>query len=507
MLTYSFSEKGSESLYEYLYRCIKQDIMEGALAPGDRLPSKRSFAKHLNVSTITIENAYAQLLAEGYIYSIPKKGYYTADISWETPTGGLLPAPRETPTDRLLPASWKMPTGGLLPAPVDVNGSFSPKSSQPGGLLCPGQQKEAYFADFTSSQTHPDTFPFSIWAKLMREVIGDSRAALMENPPSGGILPLRQEISKYLRQFRGMDAAPEQIVVGAGTEYLYGLLIQLLGHEKIYGVEDPGYQKVSAIIKGCHAPCCHIPLDGQGIRIGCLEKSGAEVVHISPSHHFPTGIIMPASRRFQLLGWAAREGQRYIIEDDYDSEFRFMGRPIPALQSIDSMGKVIYMNTFAKTLASTIRISYMVLPWHLVERFYQEMGFYACTVSNFEQYTLTRFLQGGHFERHINRMRNFYHRQRDLLLGYLKGSPLSSRITITEEDAGLHFLMQVDTAASNGDIMQRAKAQGLCLSSLSQYYHNGCPPKAHTFLMNYASIPPGHMQEAISRLCRVFEGI
>ncbi len=478
MLTYSFSDRGHESLYEYLYQCIRRDIIHGTLSPGDRLPSKRSFAKHLNVSTITIENAYAQLLAEGYIDSVPKKGYYVADISWDMQK-------TESPAE-----------AGSPPA---QNNGFAHAS--------PGTAKEECFADFSSSQTHPDTFPFSIWAKLLREVIADSRAALMENPPSGGILPLRQAISGYLRQFRGMDVAPEQIIVGAGTEYLYGLLIQLLGHGKIYGVEDPGYQKVFWIIQGSQAACRHIPLDGHGIRIDCLEQSGAEIVHISPSHHFPTGIIMPISRRCHLLGWAAKDDSRYIIEDDYDSEFRFMGRPIPSLQSIDSLGKVIYMNTFAKTLASTVRISYMVLPMHLIQRFYREMGYYACTVSNFEQYTLTRFLQGGHFERHINRMRNLYHSQRDLLLGCLRDSPLASRISITEEDAGLHFLMEVDTDAPNAAIMERAKAQGLRLAPLSQYYRQGCPAKEHTFLMNYSSIHPERMQEAISRLCRVFEGL
>lgn len=466
MLTYSFSDRGGESLYGYLYRCIKEDILNGILAPEDRLPSKRSLAKHLGVSAITVENAYAQLMAEGYIYSMPKKGYYVSNISKGT-----------------------------------VKAAFSSTSSIP---VPKTPEAPAYFADFSSSQTHPDTFPFSIWAKLVREVMAGDSMALMERPPSGGILPLREEIARYLKQFRGMAVAPEQIVVGAETEYLYGLLIQLLGHDKVYAVEDPGYQKVGAIFQSNHAACHHIPLDGQGIRTECLKESGAEIVHISPSHHFPTGIIMPIGRRYQLLGWAAEKDSHYIIEDDYDCEFRFMGKPIPALQSIDSMGKVIYMNTFSKTLASTIRISYMVLPGHLMERFYREMGFYSCTVSNFEQYTLTRFLQDGHFERHINRMRNYYHNQRDLLLRYLKDSSLAPRTVIMEENAGLHFLMQVDTPASNDAIMQRAKEQGIRLSSLSQYYYHGCPGKEHVFLINYSAIHPGHMQEAVDRLCQVF---
>lgn len=464
MLTYSFSDIGTDSLYEYLYKCIKNDILKGVLAPGGRLPSKRSFARHLNVSTITIENAYAQLLAEGYIYSIPKKGYYAADIS-----AGPVPASQNPPSRPL-----------------------------------PEQQEDTYFADFTSSQTHPDTFPFSIWAKLLREVIGSYSAELMKNPPGSGIFPLRQAIAAHLKDFRGMSVRPEQIIVGAGTEYLYGLLIQLLGHEKIYGVEEPGYQKISSIYRSNQVTCRHIPMDRQGICIHALEELEADIVHISPSHHFPTGIVTPVGRRYELLGWAAGSDSRYIIEDDYDCEFRFMGKPIPSLQSIDVMEKVIYMNTFSKTLASTIRISYMVLPEHLMERFRTTMGFYSCTVSTFEQYTLTRFLQDGHFERHINRMRNFYHGQRDLLLKGLKNSPLSSHITIMEEDAGLHFLMYVDTSVSDETILRRAKSLGLGMASLSRYYFQKSPSVEHTFIMNYSAIQPEHMAEAISRLCQVF---
>lgn len=464
MLTYSFSDIGSDSLYEYLYKCIKNDILDGVLTPGNRLPSKRSFAKHLNISIITIENAYAQLLAEGYIYSIPKKGYYIADIS------------------------------------TSLTKSSLPFVTSPE----PEQKEISYFADFTSSQTHPDTFPFSLWAKLIREVISNDSSALMKNSPSGGIFPLRQAIANHLKQFRGMSVFPEQIIVGAGTEYLYGLLIQLLGYEKIYAVEDPGYQKISAIYKSNHVQCYHIPMDQQGICIEQLKEVQADIIHISPSHHFPTGIITPISRRYELLGWASDSNSRYIIEDDYDCEFRFMGKPIPSLQSIDVMEKVIYMNTFTKTLASTIRISYMILPKHLMKQFYQTMGFYSCTVSNFEQYTLTRFLQDGHFERHINRMRNFYHRQRDLLLDCLKNSPLSSRITIKEEDAGLHFLLYVDTLFPDEVILKRAKVEGLRLSSLSQYYFKDCSPKEHTFVMNYSAIHPDHMKEAIDRLCKIF---
>ena len=229
----------------------------------------------------------------------------------------------------------------------------------------------------------------------------------MENPPCGGIMALRQAIADYLHAFRGMVVNPEQIIVGAGTEYLYGLLIQLLGDDKIYGIENPGYPKIAKIYDSMHVSYSAIDLDEHGVCIYSLEDHQIDIMHLSPSHHFPTGIITPISRRYELLGWASKDENRYIIEDDYDSELRLGGKPIPTLQSIDVSDKVIYMNTFTKTLSSTVRISYMVLPASLTELFYKKLSFYSCTVSNFEQYTLARFMESGSFEKHINRLRNY----------------------------------------------------------------------------------------------------
>ena len=241
-------------------------------------------------------------------------------------------------------------------------------------------------------------------------------------------------------------------------------------------------------------------MDGNGVIINDLENTNADVIHISPSHHFPSGIVMPISRRYELLGWASKSDSRYIIEDDYDSEFRLSGQPIPTLQSIDVMEKVIYINTFTKSLASTVRISYMVLPKHLVKEFYNKLSFYSCTVSNFEQYTLSRFIKEGYFEKHINRMRNFYHGRRDALLDVIKNSPLSSYVNISEEDAGLHFLMYINTKLSDDLFLQRVNNKGIKLSSLSGYYSN--PPKSteHLFIINYSSIKTECMEEAIERL-------
>ena len=367
MLTYNFANKGSDSLYEYLYKCIKNDIILGNLDVHEKLPSKRSFAKNLGISVITVENAYEQLMAEGYIYSIPKKGFYVADL-------------------RKLNLTKTHSVG-------------------PDNALLSIKEKVPYLADFTSNQTDSEIFPFTIWARTMRELLNENQQQLMENPPCGGIMALRQAIADYLHAFRGMVVNPEQIIVGAGTEYLYGLLIQLLGDDKIYGIENPGYPKIAKIYDSMHVSYSAIDLDEHGVCIDSLEDHQIDIMHLSPSHHFPTGIITPISRRYELLGWASKDENRYIIEDDYDSELRLGGKPIPTLQSIDVSDKVIYMNTFTKTLSSTVRISYMVLPASLTELFYKKLSFYSCTVSNFEQYTLARFMESGSFEKHINRLR------------------------------------------------------------------------------------------------------
>lgn len=464
MLTYSFSDLGSESLYEHLYKCIKNDILSGILCSGTKLPSKRSFAKNLGISTITVENAYAQLIAEGYIYSIAKKGYYVTDIK-------------------------------------TISENSKPVISSENIKL--SSENNTYIADFTSNQTCSDNFPFSIWSKIIRELLSDNQIDLMTNPPCGGILPLRHAIAVHLKDFHGLQVSPEQIIIGAGTEYLYSLIIQLLGAEKKYALENPGYSKIAKIYNSHNAACEHIALDDFGIRISDLEEHAVDVVHICPSHHFPTGIVMPISRRYELLGWASKSDSRYIIEDDYDSEFRLAGQPIPTLQSIDVLEKVIYMNTFTKTLSSTVRISYMVLPNHLVSKFYSKLSFYSCTVSNFEQYTLAHFIEQGYFEKHINRMRNYYHRKRDMLLSCIQNSPLSSYVSISEEDAGLHFLMKINTDMTDDDFCRKAEQNGIKLSSLSQYYVNAPDCAKHIFVINYSSLSESAIEEAICRLYQI----
>ena len=464
MLTYNFTNIGSDSMYEYLYKCIKNDILQGTLQAGEKLPSKRSFAKNLGISVITVENAYEQLIAEGYIYSMPKRGFYVTDFK------GVLETKQREEVQEIIPM-----TSG----------------------------ENSYLADFTSNQTEADQFPFTIWAKMVREVLSDSRIQLMTNPPCGGIMSLRQSIAGYLKDFRGMTVQPEQIIIGAGTEYLYGLLIQLLGHEAVYAVENPGYQKIGKIYRNYQVNWTYIDMDDEGVEVSQLEEKKVDIVHISPSHHYPTGIVMPISRRYELLGWASKGEGRYIIEDDYDSELRLGGKPIPTLQSIDISEKVIYMNTFTKTLASTIRISYMVLPHHLLERYNKKLSFYACTVSNFEQYTLASFINEHYFDKHITKLRNHYHNKRDAIVKMLKESSLKDMITISKEDAGLHFLITIHTHMSDETLINKLKEEGIHLRAISHYYLKNIPHTSHTFIMNYSSIDLDKLPQAIEILEKI----
>ena len=464
MLTYSFTNIGSDSMYEYLYKCIRNDITQGKIKAGEKLPSKRSFAKNLGISVITVENAYGQLLAEGYIYSMPQRGVYVSDLS-----------------------SAYMEKKAVRKEQLSLTGG-----------------ETSYFADFSSNQTDSEIFPFAIWSKTVREVLNDNQKQLMINPPCGGILELRQAIAQYLREFRAMQVDPEQIVIGAGTEYLHGLLIQLLGNDRIYGVENPGYHKISRIYENMKVEYAKVSMDQEGVSIQELEEKRVDIIHTSPSHHFPTGIVMPVSRRYELLGWAAKSPERYIIEDDYDSELRLSGKPFPTLQSIDVSDKVIYMNTFTKTLASTVRISYMVLPLTLTEKFYQKLSFYSCTVSNFEQYTLAKFMENGSFEKHINRLRNYYQMKRDAILKAFRKEPLGRFVNIQEEGAGVHFLMQISTAKSEEEIVKEAKGKGIKLAPLSHYF-DGEEKESfeNTYVVNYSSVDLQNIERAAQVLGQI----
>ena len=458
MLTYDMENRDGLARYDYLYRCIKEDILKGRLTAGEKLPSKRGLAEHLHVAVVTVENAYAQLAAEGYLDAREKRGYFV------NPVEAAGPEPPPTMPEK------------------------------------PPRTGRQWLLDLKGGGSGTEGFPFSVWARLMRQVLTEEGRELLSALPHNGAAPLREAIARHLCRFRGISVKPEQIVVGAGTEYLYNLLVQLLGRERVYGVEDPGYSKAARIYRLSGAETRPVRVDEGGTPPGAVEAAGVQVLHISPNHQFPTGAVTPIARRQSLLRWAAGEEGRYIIEDDYDSEFRFTGRPIPTLQSIDRAGRVIYMNTFSRSLAPSLRISYMVLPEGLLEGYRRRLGFYSCTVAAMEQHTLARFLDGGYFDAHVNRMRVFYRGRRDGVLSALEASPLRGRYRVKGEEAGLHFLLELDTGLTDRELADRAEEAGIRLSFLTDYAV--CPGSApeHTLVVSYPGVEPERLPGALERL-------
>ena len=456
MRTYTLKKQPGLPLYESLYRAIREDILTGALRPGEKLPSKRALASNLEVGKTTVEGAYNQLLEEGYISSRERSGYFVEAVEQRQ-------APR-------------------------------PASRHP----FPGPEA-SLGADLTGNGT--GQFPFSVWIRLQREVILDYGQKLLLPMDSRGALEARQAIARSLSDFRGMDVDPENILLGAGTDFLYNLLLQLLGQDKVYAVEDPGYGKIRKIYAAGGVTCLSVPMDASGIRPDCLGD--ARVLHLSPAHHFPTGLVTPLHRRRALIDWAQRV-DGFIIEDDYDTEFRFQGRPLAPMQTMDPE-RVIYMNTFSKTLSPSIRISYMVLPQALMARFREKLGFYACTVSSFEQYTLARFLEQGRYEQHLNRMKTRYRQKRDAVIDAIRRSPLSDRAEILEQDAGLHFLMVLLTDLDDRSLRRRAEAMGLRLALLSDYYSQPAAAPQHILVVNYAGIDMDRLPEGLRRLAQLWE--
>ena len=495
-LIYDLEKRGKHPIYEYLYLCIREDVLNGTLRPGEKLPSKRELARSHDVALITVENAYAQLIIEGYVTAREKSGYFVnpgmaesqprleAEGRGETLQGGA----RIGKTAGDVSGQREMKQTAVSQA-AKVNASQS-------GNAFAGK----WLVDFTSGELKKDAFPFSVWAKLMRRVMNDREEAFLTKPESRGVPELREAIREYLKKAKGLTVLPEQIIVGPGTEYLHHILLQLVGRSRIVAVEDPGYKKVGQIYEGNGLKCLHVPVDQGGMIVERLKGSNATLVHISPSHHFPTGCVMPIARRSELLSWA-RESGAYVIEDDYDSEFRFDGRPIPTLVSLDG-DRVIYMNTFTKTLAPSIRIAYAVLPMTLAERYGQKLSYYSGAVSSFEQYTLAAFIGEGYYERHVARMRNYYRQQRSKILTALAQSPLAKRASVEEHAAGLHFILRINGIKDEEKWLARLEGQGIRLLPVSAFCYERKESYRHRFVIYYSDIDPENLKEAFEIMAK-----
>ncbi|MDD6572951.1 MAG: PLP-dependent aminotransferase family protein [Thermoflexaceae bacterium] len=458
MITVNLNYESATSLYIQLYESIKKDIINKSLAPDSILPSKRSLAAHLGISVKTVENAYSQLLLEGYVYSVEKKGFFVSQLS-----------DYRTPSVRTRPYHSKY-------------------------------QDEAYLVDLKANKNSMEMFPASTWYRMMRETLSYDTSRLLDTVPFNGLSELRIAIARYLLEFRGMTVSPDQIIIGAGTEYLYTRLIQLLGRNTRFAVEDPGYNKIRAIYQSNEVFYEAIGLDKDGIRMDFLEASDCDVVHVAPAHHFPLGLVMPITRRLELLSWVNEKKDRYIIEDDYDCEYRYHGIPVPPLYSIDVRGKVIYMNTFSKCIAPAVRISYMVLPEELMEKYISTMNFYSCSVSSFDQFTLAKFMDGGYLERHINRMKRFYVKQHNDFIEAISHSSLSEKSQVIEDAAGTHFLLKVTTSLTDNELIQKLREKKILISCLSEYCEHHNPAYDATLIINYSGITAQQIQYFVETL-------
>lgn len=426
--------KRSKTLYEEVYEEIKGNILAGKLKKGERLVSKRSIAEQFGVSVVTAENAIAQLIAEGYITAVQRSGYF---IQY---SGG---GENEKKTEKT-----------VFPALPRDNTPLSGAAA---------------------------LFPFTVWARLMRSVISEQDTRLLKPVGSEGVYELRCAVSDYLYRCRNMNVSPENIIIGAGSEYLYNLIIQLLGRDLCYGVENPCYDKTVKIYKLNSVKLVSADMDEYGILTDELRKSGADVAHISPAHHFPSGAVMPIARRSEIMKWAEEKDGRYIIEDDYDSEFRRTGLPVPAIFSMETQGRTIYINTFSQTLAPSVRISYMCLPDGLMELWRKKMSFYSCPVPAFEQYTLAKFISEGYFERHINRTKKYIYKNLETIISYIS----SDNITIHEIGDGLHFTVTVKENAE--EFIDKAEKCGMKIRPLKSYYLHGGESCENDYVVSYAN--------------------
>lgn len=455
----------SSPMYEQIYRFIKEEIRQGSLSAGSRLPSTRVLAENLKVSRSTTQMAYEQLLSEGYIEAVPCRGYFVAQIE-------ELVEVKEVPASRFVPEREEKSSGIAV--------------------------------DFSPRGIDLDKFPFSIWRKLSRNILVDDNKALFLNGDPQGEYALRQAIGSYLHSARGVRCRPDQIIIGAGNEYLLMLLALILGRDRVIAMENPTYKQAYRVFlsQGCQVQ--PVDMDRYGMKASELEDGegrGADIAYVMPSHQYPMGTVMSVRRRQELLSWACRKEDRYLIEDDYDSEFRYKGKPIPALQGMDQNGRVIYMGTFSKSIAPAIRIGFLVLPEELLKLYREKAGFFSSTVSRLDQNILYQFLTEGHYERHLNRMRAVYKGKHDILLGGLLGG-FEKVFSIGGEHAGLHVLLTDRTGRHTEEELERTAAEkGIGVYGLSRYFihpeHNSYPP---TVLLGYASLSGEEIERGLKGL-------
>ena len=469
-MTITLKLDSEKCLYEQIYEHIRQEIWEGKLLTGERLPSTRSLAEYLQVARSTVDYAYAQLQSEGYIEARPYKGYFVC------------------PMEELL--HLEQEKRGRTTAEYPVQTQSETKDTTPRMAQC--------IYDFSPHGIDMSAFPFSVWKRITKNVLSDGSNELFTKGEAQGDPELRRTISRYLHSSRGVNCRPEQIIIGAVNDYLLMLLEKILGRHVGTAMENPTYMRTYRIFQSFAYPVTIVPSDDSGMQVTALEKTTAKVAYVMPSHQYPLGTVMPIGRRRELLKWADEEADRYLIEDDYDSEFRYRGKPIPSLQSIDAYGKVIYIGTFSKAIAPAIRVSYMVLPEKLLERYRKDCYFYSCTVSRIDQRILNEFIRDGYFERHLNKMRKIYRAKHDLLLEEL--APFEKKFSITGENGGLHILLHARNEKTERELIDQAAARNVRVYGISDSCIEETSDYRGTVLLGFGAMKDAEIKEGIQRL-------
>lgn len=443
MLFPNLNPNSKTPLYEQLYLHIKEEIHKGNLKKDQQLPSKRALAGFLNISINTITDAYEQLVDEGYLRSLERRGYFVEDLNLQYVEQGV--------------------------------GKFDNLA----------EAKEDHRVNFSFNTVDEDLFPYTIWRKCYRDAVAKD-SQLLNDPNPRGSLGLRVEIAKYIYSSRGADVSPQQIIISAGTEFLLFLINQLVPRDTVFAVEDPGYERLSHIFEVGGREFLPISLDEAGMKTRDLEKSPATIACVTPSHQFPTGCIMPLARRMDLLDWAQKKENQYILEDDYDSEFRYSGRPIPSLKSMDRGDRVIYMGSFSKCISPSLRISYMVLPKKLLEIYQNKLTVFQCPVSASSQRALEIFIKTGSFEKHLNRMRNHYRKKREVFVKSLeKYFPQGQ---VQGEEAGLHLLLHLASPMDEESLVQGLVEKGYFLRGLNEFRAKGSKSASPTLVLGFGSL-------------------
>lgn len=468
-MTIAFKSDGTKHLYEQIYEHIREEIKGGKLLSGERLPSTRALAEYLQVSRSTVDFAYEQLVSEGYIEAKPHRGFFVCMLE-EMPESGRQEAYAGSERERGLPET----------------------------------EKSAIAYDFSPNGLDMSAFPYGVWKRITKNILTEGNEELFALGEPQGDYDLRQTISRYLHSARGVNCAPEQIVVGAGNDYLLMILEKLLGENVGIAMENPTYKRAFRIFQSFGYRVEIVGMDKSGMKAGELYGKAIKAAYVMPSHQYPSGVTMPIGRRMELLKWAGEEEERYLIEDDYDSEFRYKGKPIPSLQGADTGGNVIYVGTFSKAIAPAIRVSYMVLPPRLLKRYREECYFYSSTVSRIDQRILNEFIRDGYFERYLNKTRKIYREKHDILLQELK--PLLRRFRISGEDAGLHLLLSLrDKSITEQELVERAKENGVRVYAFSearvaQSAEAGNP----TVILGYGGLRKEEIMEGIAKLKQVW---